>query len=215
MQINNNKLEELKKKKKQVQFQQLINSLDTKNNEINELMNKINELNNILIESDTKIKFYSLKAQQYNDDIIKIEQRMKYENEAINNNQTEIKNYIGKKENLINKQKVLEEDLMKSEKKREEMKSELKQLDKDIEESKCLLKEKQKHDIFLKNFESNQRKFQNDINKIEKKLKLLKQQHETLIKDIEKYEEERPKLLENSKIPKKNQEKMKFLQKER
>ena len=59
---------------------------------------------------------------------------------------------------------------MKSEKKREEMKSELKKLDKDIEERKPLLKEKQKHDIFLQNFESGQRKFQNEKNKIEKKL---------------------------------------------
>ena len=159
-------------------------------------MNRINELNNILIESDTKIKFYSLRAQQYNDDIIKIEQRMKYENGVINENQTEIKNYIDKKENLNSKQKVLEEDLKQSEKKKEEMKSESKQLDKDIEESKPIIKEKQKNDIFLQTYESDQRKFQNDITKIEKKLKLIKQQHETLTKDIEKYEAERPKLLE-------------------
>ena len=105
-------------------------------------MNRANELNSILIESDTKIKFYSLRAQQYNDDIIKIEQRMKYENGVINENQTEIKNYIDQKENLNSKQKVLEEDLKQSEKKKEEMKSESKQLDKDIEESKPLMKEK-------------------------------------------------------------------------
>ena len=68
-------------------------------------MNKVNELNNNLNERerDTKIKFYSFKAQQYNDDIIKIEQRMKYENGVINNNKFEIKNYMEKKENLNSK----------------------------------------------------------------------------------------------------------------
>jgi hypothetical protein len=126
LQLNVNKLEELKKKKKQIQYQQLVNSLDGKNREISELMKKVNELNGILYENDTKIKFYSLRAQQYSDDIIQMEQKMKFENGAINENQTEIKNYVEKKENLNNKQKVLEDDLKQSEKKKEEIREETK-----------------------------------------------------------------------------------------
>ncbi len=78
-QSNYNKLEALKKKKKQIQYQKLINLLDEKKREISELMKKAEELNNILIENDTKIKFYSLQAQQYNDDIIQIQRQMEYE----------------------------------------------------------------------------------------------------------------------------------------
>ena len=214
LQINNNKLEELKKKKKQIQYQQLINLLDGKNREISELVRKAEEFNNILIENDTKIKFYSLQAQQYNDDIIQIQHQMEYEKGIITGNQTDIKNFIEKKENLNNKQKVLDEDLKQKEKKKEEMNEESKKLEKEIEDNKQINKEKEKNEIFLQNFESEQRKYQNEINKIDKKMKLLKQQKETLIKDINNYESERPKLLEKSKIPKKNQEKMKLLQKD-
>ena len=120
-QSNYNKLEALKKKKKQIQYQKLINLLDEKKREISELMKKAEELNNILIENDTKIKFYSLQAQQYNDDIIQIQRQMEYEKGIITANQTNIKNYIEKKENLNNKQKVLEEDLKQREKKKEEI----------------------------------------------------------------------------------------------
>ena len=69
-------------------------------------MIKTKELNNNLFEFDTKIQFYSLMAKQYNDDIIEIEQKMKYKNKVLTSNQEEIKNCIYKKENLNNKQLI-------------------------------------------------------------------------------------------------------------
>ena len=94
------------------------------------------------------------------------------------------------------------------------MNEESKKLDKEIEDNKNLTKEKQKNELFLQDFEGAQRRYQNEISKIEKKMKMLQQQQESLTKDITKYESERPKLIEKSKIPKKNQDKMKALQKE-
>ena len=64
-------------------------------------------------DNDIRINYYNLRAQQYSDDIFQIEQKMKNESEKINENQTEIKSYIKSKENLNNKQKILEDDLKK------------------------------------------------------------------------------------------------------
>ena len=105
LQLNNNKLEELKKKKKQKQYQQLISSLNSENSEIKELLEKVEQLNNTLFENDTKIQFYNIGAQQYSDNIIGMEQKMQFEKNVINVNQTEIKNLNDKKDNLTNKQK--------------------------------------------------------------------------------------------------------------
>ena len=60
LRINSNKIEELRKKKKQMQYQQIIESLNEKSDEIKEVFNKIEDLKTILFEKDTRIKFYSL-----------------------------------------------------------------------------------------------------------------------------------------------------------
>ena len=214
LRINSNKIEELRKKKKQMQYQQIIESLNEKSDEIKEVFNKIEDLKTILFEKDTRIKFYSLNAQQYSDDIVKLEQNMKYKNELLTYNQDEIKELNEEKDNLNSKQKILEETKKEKEKKKDDINEELNKLDKEIEDNKDLLKEKEKNDIFLSNFDGTHKKYLNDINKLESKIKLLTQQYEGIEKDINKYESERPKLLEMSKIPKKNQEKMKLLEKE-
>ena len=214
LRINSNKIEELRKKKKQMQYQQIIESLNEKSDEIKEVFNKIEDLKTILFEKDTRIKFYSLNAQQYSDDIVKLEQNMKYKNELLTYNQDEIKELNEEKDNLNSKQKILEDTKKEKEKKKDDINEEISKLDKEIEDNKDLLKEKEKNDIFLSNFDGTHKKYLNDINKLESKIKLLTQQYEGIEKDINKYESERPKLLEMSKIPKKNQEKMKLLEKE-
>ena len=214
LRINSNKIEELRKKKKQMQYQQIIESLNEKSDEIKEVFNKIEDLKTILFEKDTRIKFYSLNAQQYSDDIVKLEQNMKYKNELLTYNQDEIKELNEEKDNLNSKQKILEDTKKEKEKKKDDINEEINKLDKEIEDNKDLLKEKEKNDIFLSNFDGTHKKYLNDINKLESKIKLLTQQYEGIEKDINKYESERPKLLEMSKIPKKNQEKMKLLEKE-
>ena len=214
LRINSNKLEELRKKKKQIQYQQIIDSLNEKNDEIKEVLNKIEELKAVLFEKDTRIKFYSLSAQQYSDDIVKLEQSMKYKNELLTYNQDEIKELNEEKDNLNSKQKILEDTKKEKEKKKDDISEEINKLDKELDENKDLLKEKEKNEIFLSNFDGTHKKYLNEISKLELKMELLTQQYEGAERDINKYESERPKLLELSKIPKKNQEKMKLLEKE-
>jgi hypothetical protein len=99
LKINNNKLEELRGKQKQVQYQYLINTINDKNDEIQELNKKIEKLNNALIDNDTRMNFFGIRAQQYSDDITQMEHKVRFENNKIYENQKEIKNFIEKKEN--------------------------------------------------------------------------------------------------------------------
>ena len=214
IQMNESKLEELKKKKKQMQYQQLISSLNSENSEIKELLEKIEQLNNALFENDTKIQFYNIGAQQYSDNIIGMEQKMQFEKNVINVNQTEIKNLNEKKDNLTNKQKILDDEIKEREKKKNENNDELKKLKKEIEDNEDLLREKEKNELFLLNFESTQKRYIYEMNKFDTKMKLLKQENDSTEKDISDYELIRPSLIEKSKIPKRNQEKMKSLEKE-
>ena len=214
LQLNENKLEELKKKKKQKQYQQLISALNIENSEIKELLEKIEQLNSNLFENDTKIQFYNIGAQQYSDNIIGMEQKIQFENNVINENQNEIKNLTEKKDNLSNKQKILEDDLKDCEKKKTENNDELKKLKKEIEENEDLSREKEKNELFLLNFENTQKKFLYEMSKYDTKMKLIKQEYDSTEKDINDYEFIRPSLIEKSKIPKRNQDKMKSLEKE-
>ena len=113
---------------------------------------------------------------------------MKNQNDIIKENQNEVKNLIEKKENLNSKQKLLEDDMKQTEKKKEEINEESKKIDKEIEDNNPITKEKQKNETFFKNNENEHKRYLYEINKIEKKLKLLKLQYESVTKDISKYE---------------------------
>ena len=70
------------------------------------------------------------------------------------------------------------------------MNEESKKIDKEIEDTSNLSKEKQKNDLFLKNFEGDQKRYLYEVNKIEKKMKLLKLHHDCVTKDINIYKDE-------------------------
>ena len=65
-------------------------------------------------------------------------------------------------------------------KKKEELNSELEKLEKELESSKAISKEKKTNENFLNNYDYDQKELQNDINKFEKKIKPLEQQCEHL-----------------------------------
>ena len=195
---NDKKIEELKNKAKQKRYQELILLIDQKEKEIGEINLKVNELNYNIFENDTKLKFYNLKAKQYSDDITKIERKLKEAKTNINDNEEEIQYYKERKEILRKNMKKLDEKAKK----------------KEIEKSMSLLQEKEKNENILQNLKSIHTKMQKFLNVIDKKLSLLKRDNDTCINDIEEYEKIRPKLIEKSKIPGRNQEKMRNLEKE-
>ena len=82
LQKNDTELEELRKNEKSIQYQQLVFSINSKNDELNENMIKIEKLNKSLMEYETKIKYYMLKTQMFSNDIYKIDKEVE-ENKKI------------------------------------------------------------------------------------------------------------------------------------
>ena len=211
---NDKKIEELKNRTKQKKYQELIILIDQKEKEIDELNQKTNELNYNIFENETKSKFYNLKAKQYNDEITKIKKKINENKTNINDNEEEIKFYKERKENLKNNIKKLDEKSKKKEIEKKDMNDEENFIDKEIEQSISLFKEKEKNENILQNLKFTHRKMQKFLNVIDKKLSLLKRDNDACINDIEEYEKIRPKLIEKSKIPGRNLEKMRNLEKE-
>ena len=212
---NDKKIEELKNKTKQKRYQELILLIEQKEKEIDEINQKANELNYNIFEIETKSKFFNLKAKQYSDDITKIEKKLKETKTNINDNEEEIKYYKERKEILKKNMKKLDEKSKKKEKEIKEMNDEENNIDQELEQSISLLKEKEKNETILQNLKTTQTKMKKFLNVIDKKLSLLKRDNDTCINDIEEYEKIRPKLIEKSKIPGRNQERMRNLEKER
>lgn len=77
---NDKKIEELRNKEKQKRYQELILLIGQKEKEIDEINQKASELNYNIFENETKLKYYNLKAKQYNNDISKIEKTQRGNN---------------------------------------------------------------------------------------------------------------------------------------
>ena len=214
IQNNEMKIEELKNKEKQKRYQELINNIENKEIEINDLSQNIEELNYKLLENETKIKFFYLKSQQYNNDIIKIKNKINYDNHLFDENQEEINIFKTKKEKYKNNKKKLEEKIKIKEKELKNLDSEEYKLDKQIEDNNDLNKEKEKNEIILEKVRNTYLKLKNDNKKIVKKLLLLNKEKKNYINQIEEYQKLRPVLIEKTKIPGRHQEIMKNMEKE-
>ena len=214
IQNNEKKLEEIHQKEKQIRYKELMNLLYNKEKEINEQTEQINEYNYILFEENAKLNFYNLKAQQYNNDIIKLEKKLRYNNELIYENNEEIKAYNKKKKNLRNSKKILIDQIKIREKEIDSLNKEENSCDKQIKENKTLFIEKEKNENILFNLKIKKEKIISDINKIEKKLSIVKRDNSVYNKDLEEYGKKWPELLKKSKIPELNQDIMKGLEKE-
>ena len=211
---NDKKIEELRNKSKQKRYQELVILIGQKEKEIGEINQKVNELNYNIFENETKQKYYNLKAKQYSDDVTKIEKKLKEVKTNLDDNEEEIKYYKERKEILKKNMKKLGEKAKKKEIEKKDMNEEENNIDQELEQSISILKEKEKNENILQNLKSTHTKIQKFLGVIDKKLSLLKRENDTCINDIEEYEKIRPKLIEKSKIPGRNQEKMRNLEKE-
>jgi len=97
---NDNELEELRKKEKSIQYQQLVYSINAKSDELNENLMKIEKLNQTLMEYDTKIKYYMVKAQMFNNEIYKIDREVEDNKKMMERFDEDIKEYKSKKESI-------------------------------------------------------------------------------------------------------------------
>ena len=214
IQENDKKLNSLNNKSKQKRYKELINLLINKDKEINEINQRVKKNTYILFENVSKSKFYNLKSIHYNKDISKLERKLRYNNELIYENNGEIKEYNGQKESLKNNKKKLINKIKLSKKEIKELNQEENNFDKQIEENRSLIIEKEKNENILENLRLKKDKMQTEINKVEKKLLILRKENKIFNNDLEDFGKEWPLLLKKSKIPGINQVIMKGLEKE-
>ena len=214
IQENDKKLNSLNNKSKQKRYKELINLLINKDKEINEINQRVKKNTYILFENVSKSKFYNLKSIHYNKDISKLERKLRYDNELIHENNEEIKEYNGQKESLKNNKIKLINKIKLSKKEIKELNQEENNFDKQIEENRSLIIEKEKNENILENLRLKKDKIQTEINKVEKKLLILRKENKIFNNDLEDFDKEWPLLLKKSKIPGINQVIMKGLEKE-
>ena len=214
IQENDKKLNSLNNKSKQKRYKELINLLINKDKEINEINQRVKKNTYILFENVSKSKFYNLKSIHYNKDISKLERKLRYDNELIHENNEEIKEYNGQKESLKNNKIKLINKIKLSKKEIKELNQEENNFDKQIEENRSLIIEKEKNENILENLRLKKDKMQTEINKVEKKLLILRKENKIFNNDLEDFGKEWPLLLKKSKIPGINQVIMKGLEKE-
>ena len=101
-----------------------------------------------------------------------------------------------------------------SKKEIKELNQEENNFDKQIEENRSLIIEKEKNENILENLRLKKDKMQTEINKVEKKLLILRKENKIFNNDLEDFDKEWPLLLKKSKIPGINQVIMKGLEKE-
>ena len=111
LQQNNNKLEGLRKNEKSIQYQQLVSSINSKNDELEENLKKYDKLNQTLMEYETKIKYYMVKAQMFSNDNYKIDADMEENRKMIERFDEDLKDYNSKKDSLNKKINQLEEEI--------------------------------------------------------------------------------------------------------
>ena len=209
---NDNKLNELKNKKKQKKYQELIVFIKEKNKEIKETLKNVNELRFSLFKNDTKIKYYTVQLDEYNNKINDINQKTYIINKNQKENETIIKNDIDKLKSLNDIQVSLDQEIKNNEQKKNNLEETKNKLFNEIEENKNYFEENDKNNKIYTNLLREQNKLEYEINKIIKKKNYMNSLNYKYLENISSYEDERPSLLEKAKLPKKNQDKMKDLE---
>ena len=110
-----------------------MSAINSKNDELDENLKKFDKLNQSLMEYETKIKYYMVKAQIFSNDNFKIDGDMEENKKMVERFDDEIKDFTTKKESLNKKISQLEEEIKANKKRKEELTSESEKLDKEIE----------------------------------------------------------------------------------
>ena len=209
---NENKLNEIKNRQKQKKYQELIVFIKEKNKEIKETLKNVNELRFSLFKNDTKIKYYTVQLDEYNNKINDINQKNNIINKNQKENETIIKNDIDKLKSLNDIQVSLDQEIKNNEQKKNNLEETKNKLFNEIEENKNYFEERDKNNKIYTNLLREQNKLEYEINKIIKNKNYMNSLNYKYLENISNYEDERPSLLEKAKLPKKNQDKMKDLE---
>ena len=206
--IKEEEINKIKNNEKTVSYVNLNEEIIKKNNELENLIKVSDDMNKKIKQTDQNIMVLNSKLLDIKEEKSKIEKKIKkYE---IDNSQMEMRikilqtqqqNTVKDELKVENAQTAAEDELSNLENKTKELEIELKY-------NKYLLKEKTNYENELESLLNEEQKLKKSIELNTKKIENQKNRNEELSKQKNDYEKENTVLIEKSKIPQKNQEKM-------
>ena len=212
--INDNysKLNEIKNKEKNKVYEKLLNSLNNKKHENEEINKRIKILNKEIFKNDTKIKYYYLKTKQYSIDSNKLKEQINYENTKTKENEKLIIYLKERKKALNDNQIILEKELENSENEKININKEENELKIKIEENEIYLEEKEKTKNLNLILDNIRNELEKEINKIIVKKNILKKNNIQYSGSLNENQKEKQQLLEKTKNIEKKREKIQNLE---
>ena len=208
------KLDKIKNLEKIKTFEESVSKLNSKNNELEELVSYSKELQIEKFETENKISAYNNKIKKYTDEINSINEKYKYNQKELENCNADVE-YLQKCiEDLRAKEQILNEEEkqnMNNYKEKIEKESEINNL---LEERKIFFDEKQKLEAQIQSLQKQEMNLKKTIEKKNIYIKSYEKENENLHLMIEDYESRRNKLLERADQPRKNRQRMKDIENE-
>ena len=208
------KLDKIKNLEKIKNFEESVSKLNTKNNELEELVTYSKELQIEKFETENKILSYNNKIKKYTDEINTINEKYKYNQKELENGKADVEHLQKMIEDLRAKELILNEEEkqnMNIYKEKIEKESEINNL---LEEKKIFFDEKQKLEAQIQSLQKQEINLKKTIEKKNIYIKSYEKENENLHLMIEDYESRRNKLLERADQPRKNRQRMKDIENE-
>ena len=208
------KLDKIKNLEKIKNFEESVSKLNTKNNELEELVTYSKELQIEKFETENKILSYNNKIKKYTDEINTINEKYKYNQKELENGKADVEHLQKMIEDLRAKELILNEEEkqnMNNYKEKIEKESEINNL---LEEKKIFFDEKQKLEAQIQSLQKQEINLKKTIEKKNIYIKSYEKENENLHLMIVDYESRRNKLLERADQPRKNRQRMKDIENE-
>ena len=208
------KLTKLKNREKIKNFEESVEKLKLKNNELEELVNNSNILQIEKFELDKKINAYNNKIKKFCDEINTITDKNKYNKKELENAKEDVQ-YLQKCiDDLKAKEMILNDEEKQNYYDYQEKIEKENEINNLLEEKKIFFEEKQKLDAQNLDLQKQEKNLAKTIEKKNLYIKSYEKENENLLLAIEDYESRRDKLLERADQPRKNKQRMKDIENE-
>jgi len=208
------KLTKLKNQEKIKNFEESVEKLKLKNNELEELVNNSNILQIEKFELDKKINAYNSKIKKFYDEINTITDKNKYNKKELENAKEDVQ-YLQKCiDDLKAKEMILNDEEKQNYHDYQEKIEKENEINNLLEEKKIFFEEKQKLDAQNLDLQKQEKNLAKTIEKKNLYIKSYEKENENLLLAIEDYESRREKLLERADQPRKNKQRMKDIENE-
>ena len=212
---NKNKLIEAKLNDNRVNdFLKLNSYIESKNKTLEELVNKSQTLQYIILDIETRIEYFTVKAKNYIDETNKLNALINNNNSKKLKNEKDIQYLYLEKESILKTIKLLEDEQKQVISKKVNKKKEKENVKNELKITKDMIEEKNNNEKEIIELDKNEIILKRYIEKNNILINSISNEEKYFDNKIERYLNERDNLIEKSKIPQKSRDKLKSLENE-